>query len=73
MSALRESKADLERYEAEDEDGRPGVYAAVAARALGVHLVLRYPDGRVAHHGAGNQPTVWLTIGAGSRTTQVGR
>ncbi|MEN8651247.1 hypothetical protein ABCR94_11530 [Streptomyces sp. 21So2-11] len=44
------------------------VYAAVAARVLGVHLVIHHPDGDITHFGTGNEPTLAVSIGVPDRS-----
>ncbi|HET6855724.1 MAG TPA: hypothetical protein VFH94_01345, partial [Streptomyces sp.] len=44
------------------------VYAAVAARVLGVHFVIHHPNGEITHFGTGNEPTLILTIVVADRS-----
>ncbi|MEK8145810.1 hypothetical protein NKH18_45120 [Streptomyces sp. M10(2022)] len=60
---LLNSHEPLSGHEADDSGILDGILAGVVARELGTHLVLRYPDDRIAEFGADSDQTVSLVIG----------
>ncbi|MBO4257591.1 lonely Cys domain-containing protein [Streptomyces griseorubiginosus] len=74
LTRLQRFRLLLNRHDrASAGDPYPAVYAAVAARELGVRLVTRHPGGRAAQYGTGNGPVLRLTIAAADRTAGVER